>query len=174
MKGGGVSTEPLVLSVVVFASMLRARWSLALVAFGVVLAWPAHAQPQTDTTLTWRSYSKTGTVQVQLYPGPPDDDEEQTIVLRELAENQGPSTVEDVQYLADLVGRRLGIDPTQAYWVFHWGGFSFEGADSDADKVLFLRATFNRTQSGNLGSPYWNVISETDVRELTDRRWREP
>ena len=140
---------------------------------GLLLLRPAAAQPQTDTTLTWRSYSRTGTVQVQVYPGPPDDEEEHTIVLRELAENKGPSTVEDLQYLADLVGRHLGVDPTRAYWVLHWGGFSFQGATPDADKALFLRATFNRTQSGNLSSPYWNVISETDVRELTDRRWQE-
>jgi len=140
---------------------------------GLLLLRPAAAQPQTDTTLTWRSYSRTGTVQVQVYPGPPDDEEEHTIVLRELAENKGPSTVEDLQYLADLVGRHLGVDPTRAYWVLHWGGFSFQGATPDADKALFLRATFNRTQSGNLSSPYWSVISETDVRELTDRRWQE-
>lgn len=139
----------------------------------VLLIQTAVAQPETDTTITWRSYSRTGTVLVQVYPGPPDDEEEHTIVLRELAENRGPSTVEDLQYLADLVGRRLSVNPVQAYWVLHWGGFSFEGADPDADKALFLRATFNRTQSGNLSSPYWNVISETDVRELTDRRWRE-
>lgn len=146
---------------------------LVLGGLGLLLLRPAAAQPQTDTTLTWRSYSRTGTVQVQVYPGPPDDEEEHTIVLRELAENKGPSTVEDLQYLADLVGRHLGVDPTQAYWVLHWGGFSFQGATPDADKALFLRATFNRTQSGNLSSPYWNVISETDVRELTDRRWQE-
>lgn len=144
-----------------------------LVPFAFLLPLSVLAQPQTDTTLTWRSYSRTGTTQVQVYPGPPDDEETHTIVLRELAENRGPSTVEDLQYLADLVGRRLGLDPTQAYWVLHWGGFSFEGADPDADKALFLRATFNRTSSGNLSSPYWNVISETDVRELTDRRWDE-
>lgn len=146
---------------------------LVLGGLGLLLLRPAAAQPQTDTTLTWRSYSRTGTVQVQVYPGPPDDEEEHTIVLRELAENKGPSTVEDLQYLADLVGRHLGVDPTRAYWVLHWGGFSFQGATPDADKALFLRATFNRTQSGNLSSPYWSVISETDVRELTDRRWQE-
>lgn len=139
----------------------------------VLIAQPARAQPQTDTTITWRSYSRTGTVQVQVYPGPPDDEEEHTIVLRELAENRGPSTIDDLQYLADLVGRQLGVNPVEAYWVLHWGGFSFEGADPNADKALFLRATFNRTQSGNMSSPYWSVISKTDVRELTDRRWRE-
>ncbi|WP_103027662.1 hypothetical protein [Salinibacter altiplanensis] len=146
---------------------------LILTVLGALVLSPAAAQPQTDTTLTWRSYSRTGTVQVQVYPGPPDEEEEHTVVLWELAENQGPSTIEDLQYLADLVGRRLGVAPTRAYWVLYWGGFSFEGADPDADKALFLRATFNRTQSNNLSSPYWSVISETDVRELTDRRWED-
>lgn len=139
-----------------------------------LLPLQAAAQPQSDTTLSWRSYSRTGTTQVQVYPAPPDDDDRShTVVLREIADNRGPSTVDDLQYLADLVGRRLGLDPTTAYWIIHWGGFSYEGADPDADRELFLRATFNRTSSGNLSSPYWNVVSEDDVRELTDRRWRE-
>jgi hypothetical protein len=153
--------------------MLRFARLLVLLLLGLALALPVEAQPRTDTTVTWRSYSRTGTAQVQVYPGPPDDEETHTLVVKELAENQGPSTLNDFQYLADLVGRRVGIDPTQAYWVLYWGGFSFEGADPDAEKSLFLRATFNRTESGNLSSPYWNVISETDLRELTDRRWRE-
>lgn len=153
--------------------MTRPLRLLGFVALGILFALPAHGQSLTDTTVTWRSYSRTGTAQVQVYPGPPDEEEGHTLVVKEMAENQGPSTVEDFQYLADLVGRQLGIDPTQAYWVLHWGGFSFEGADPEADKAVFLRATFNRTQSGNLSSPYWNVISKTDVRELTDRRWQE-
>ncbi len=130
------------------------------------------AQPQADTTVTWRSYSTTGTTRVQVYPGPPDEEETHTVVLRELAENRGPTVVEDLSYVADLVGRRLGIDPTTAYWVAYWGGFSFEGADPDADKTLFLRATFSRTSSGTLGSPRWTVITEEDVRAITDRQWR--
>ncbi|PQJ35301.1 hypothetical protein BSZ35_12435 [Salinibacter sp. 10B] len=144
-----------------------------LLLLGCCLPIAASTQPLTDTTITWRSYSHTGTADVGVYPGPPDEEETHTIVLRELAENRGPSTVEDVQYVADLVGRRFGIDPTTAYWVIHWGGFSFKGADPDAEKALFLRATFNRTESGTLSSPYWSVITETDVRELTDRRWAQ-
>jgi len=139
----------------------------------VCVAGSAAAQPQIDTTITWRSYSRTGTAAVQVYPGPPDEEETHTVVVKELAENRGPSTIEDFQYLADLIGRRLGVNPTEAYWVLHWGGFSFEGADPDADKAVFLRATFNRTKSGTLSSPYWNVVSEPDVRTLTDRRWNE-
>ena len=139
----------------------------------VCVVGSAAAQPRIDTTITWRSYSRTGTAAVQVYPGPPDEEETHTVVVKELAENRGPSTIEDFQYLADLIGRRLGVNPTEAYWVLHWGGFSFEGADPDADKAVFLRATFNRTKSGTLSSPYWNVVSEPDVRTLTDRRWNE-
>lgn len=152
--------------------MPRSTRLFVLAVLGCSLLSPVSAQPQADTTVTWRSYSHTGTAQVQVYPGPPDEEETHTIVVKELAQNRGPSTIEDFQYLADLVGRRLRIDPTKAYWILHWGGFSFEGADPNADKALFLRATFNRTKSGNLSSPYWNVVSETDVRELTDRRWK--
>lgn len=146
---------------------------LLVVTLGFLLAPTATAQPQTDTTVTWRSYSRTGTAQVQVYPGPPDDEETHTIVIKELARNRGPSTVEDFQYLADLIGRQLGVNPTTAYWVLHWGSFSFEGTDANTDKALFLRATFNRTESGNLSSPYWDVISATDVRTLTDRQWQK-
>lgn len=153
--------------------MTHRRRTCLLLLLALGLTPSVFAQAEIDTTVTWRSYSHTGITDVDVYPGPPDEDEEHTIVVRELAENRGPTTVEDLQYLADLVGRRLGIDPTKAYWVIHWGGFSFKGADPNADKALFLRATFNRTKSGTLSSPYWNVLSETDVRELTDRRWRE-
>ena len=33
-------------------------------------AWmmPVHAQPLTDTTLTWQSYARTGTAAVAVYP----------------------------------------------------------------------------------------------------------
>jgi hypothetical protein len=144
---------------------------LVLLGLAVCLPPAAAAQPTADTTVTWRSYSRTGTTEVQVYPGPPDEEETHTIVLRELARNRGPSTVEELSYLADLVGRHLGVNPAQAYWVVHWGGFSFEGGDPDADKALYLEATFNRTADGDLGSPHWDVISETELRELTDRRW---
>lgn len=153
--------------------MTLVRRALILILVGGLPALAAVAQPRLDTTVTWRSYSRTGTAQVEVYPGPPDEEETHTLVVKELARNRGPSVVTDFSYLADLVGRQVGLDPAAAYWVIHWGGFSFEGADPEADKVLFLEATFNRSDDGDLGSPHWDVISETEVRELTDRRWRE-
>ena len=148
------------------------RGSILILA-GLLAVQGTWAQPRTDTTITWRSYSRTGTAQVAVYPGPPDEEETHTIVVKELARNRGPTVVNDFPYLADLVGRQVGLDPAAAYWVVHWGGFSFEGADPEADKALYLEATFNRSDDGDLGSPRWDVISETELRELTDRRWRK-
>jgi len=133
----------------------------------------AAAQPLADSVVVWRGYSRTGTTHVRIYPSPPDEETRvHTVVLRELAANEGPSTVADIRYLADLVGRQFGVDPAHAYWIVHWGAFSYDGAAPDADKELFLRVTFRRTQSGRLSSPYWRVVTRDDVRALTDRRWR--
>lgn len=137
------------------------------------VAWPLAAQPLADTTITWRGYARTAQAQVALYPGPPDDETRPyTLVVREVAANRGPSTLDDVRYLADHIGRHFRVNPVQATWIFHWGAFSYAGADPDADKELFLRATFRRTSTGRLGTPYWKVITRDVVRELTDRRFQ--
>lgn len=136
-------------------------------------ALPLSAQPLVDTLFTWRGYARTAQCHVQVYPAPPDEDtRSRTIVVRELASNRGPSTLHDVRYLAERLGRQFGLDPAEAYWVFHWGAFSYEGAAPDDDKELFLRATFRRTSTGRIGTPYWKVIDRDAVRELTDRRFR--
>ena len=134
----------------------------------------AHAQPLADSLFSWRGYSQVAETHVSIYPSPPDEERRvHTVVLKELASNDGPSTVDDIRYLADLVGRQFGIDPAHAYWIVHWGGFSYDAETSDTDKDLFLRVTFRRTDSGRLSSPYWRVIHQNDVRELTDRRWQD-
>lgn len=140
---------------------------------GLSTTMPLTAQPVTDTLFTWRGYARVGQCRVAIYPTPPDEERKRTIVLRELASNQGPSTVDDVRYLAEAVGRHFQLDPTDAYWIFHWGSFSYAGAEAD-DKELFLRATFHRTSTGRLSSPYWRIIRRDEVLELTDRRFREP
>ena len=142
--------------------------------FALLLALPttALAQPLADSLFSWRGYSRVSETHVSIYPSPPDDERRvHTVVLKELATNQGQSTVEDIRYLADLVGRQFGIDPAHAYWIVHWGAFSYDPGASAERKDLFLRVTFRRTQSGRLSSPYWRVIHRDDVRELTDRRW---
>ena len=147
----------------------------ALVAL-VAPALPAAAQPLADTLFAWSGYNVTSRCRVAVYPAPPPkraDDEDArttTIVVRELAENPGPSTLDDARYLVEQVGRTLGVDPASAYWVFHWGGFSY---GADRGKELFLRATFRRSDAGRLTGPSWRVLSREEVEEITDRRFRD-
>jgi len=149
------------------------RVALVCCFIGLIAASPLSAQPLTDTLITWRGYARTAQTQVHLYPGPPDaETRTRTIVVKELATNRGPSTLSDVRYLAEHIGRQFGIDPAQATWIFHWGAFSFDGADPSSDKELFLRATFHRTSTNRLSTPYWKVVDRNAVRELTDRRFR--
>lgn len=147
---------------------------VALLCFWIGLfTTPLAAQPLADTLVTWRGYARTAQARVQVFPAPPDeDDRPRTLVVQELAANRGPSTLADVRYLAEHIGRQFGIDPAEATWIFHWGGFSYAGADPDDDKELFLRATFRRTSTNRLATPYWKVIDRNAVRELTDRRFR--
>lgn len=132
----------------------------------------AHGQLVADTVFTWRSYARTGQCRVFVYATPHEEERTHTVVLRELADNRGPSTIDDAPYLVEEIGRHFGIDPAAAYWVFHWGAFSFaeEGA---SDKELFIRATLRRTKSGNLGSPYWRVVTRAEVEDYTDRQFEQ-
>jgi hypothetical protein len=152
---------------------LAGSLAILLFAVGGLFASPAaSAQPIADTLFTWRGYSQISTTHVAIYPADPQEEERpHTVVLTERAENRGLSTVDDMRFLADAIGREYGVDPAQATWVVRWGAYSFEGARGD--KEILLRATFRRTASGRLGSPYWRVITRNDLLELTDRRWRD-
>ena len=144
---------------------------LILPAFCLLPA-PAHAQLLADTTLSWQGYQSDAQCRVLIYRGLPDAERRHTVVLQELARNDGPSTLHDARFLAELVSRRFSLAPAEAFWVYHWGAFSFEGAAPDRDKELFLRATFRPNRSGSLGAPTWRVVSREDVEDLTDRHFR--
>ena len=156
--------------------MRRALRSL-LLAFLLVTAGlltrpsAVRAQLLADTLFTWQGYNRASMCRVRLYAVPPQHDRERVVLLQELAESRGPSTVSDARLLAELIGRQFGLDPARAYWVFHWGAFSFEGAAPDRSKELFLRAAFRRTTSNSLASPSWRVLSREEVEALTDRHF---
>lgn len=151
-------------------AMLRLVYAACLAAF--LLPRPGTAQSFTDSLFTWQGYGREARCQLSLYETTPGEDRPYAFIIREIAENIGPSTVTDARYLAELIGRQLDVDPAEAIWVYHWGGFSYAGAAPDSGKELFLRATFRRTSSNSLGSPYWKVITREDVEELTDRQFR--
>ena len=93
------------------------------------------------------------------------------VVIREIAENRGPPATRDARYLVDHIGRDFDFDPVTALWVFHWGSFSYAGA-GESRREIFLRATFRRSSSGDLGGPSWRLVDREDLEELTDRKFR--
>lgn len=133
---------------------------------------PAGAQLLADTVFTWRGYGRAATCQLRLYAAPPGEERTHTFVIREVAENEGPSTVSDVRHLVELIGRAFEIDPAQATWVFYWGAFSYEGAHPDRRKELFLRATFRRNKNRSLSTPLWRIVTREEVEDYTDRHFR--
>ncbi len=142
------------------------------IAFFCCLALPeAYAQPVADTLFTWQGYGRSSTCQVRIFAVPTNDDRPHTIVIREVAENKGHSTLEDAAFLVEQVGRQFGIDPTEATFIFHWGSFSYEDARPNRRKQLFMRATFRRTKTQRLGSPSWRVLTRAEVDDYTDRQF---
>ncbi len=137
---------------------------LSLLAFGLI-AWPLAAQPA-DTLFAWQTYGRDAQARVQTFASE-DDRRPHTVVVDEMPENESLVT-DDARYFVDTLGRAVGLDPTEATFVFRLSGRSFH-ADAGDDKTLLLRATFNRTKAGNLGSPSWRVLTRDELAELTDR-----
>ena len=123
------------------------------------------AQPA-DTLLTWQTYGREGVARVQTFASN-DEDRPLTVVVDEQADSPILVT-DDVRFFVETFGRGVGVDPTEATFVFRFSGASFD-ADAGDDKVLLLRATFSRTKAGRLGSPFWRVVTRDELAELTDR-----
>ncbi|HLT46237.1 MAG TPA: hypothetical protein VK002_03340 [Rubricoccaceae bacterium] len=127
-----------------------------------------HAQPLTDTLLTWRSYSHDREARVRLYRCD-DADRPHTVVVDERAGNPGGPVTDEARYVAEVIGRAFGFDPATATFVFRFTAAGFAPGASDEGKALLLRATFRRGTSGALNAPSWRVLSRDALAELTDR-----
>ncbi len=152
--------------------MHRIGLILSLLAAIIACLNPSSAQVRADTLFTWQGYARAGQCHIRIFEPAPDLDRHSVVVIRELADNAGPSTVNDIAYLVEEVSRGFGLPPDSAFWIVHWGGFSFPGATETSGKELFLRATFKRSEQGRLGSPQWRLIGRNDVVEYTDRAFR--
>ena len=144
---------------------------LAALAF-VFAATPALAQsgPLHDRAITWRTYAATREARVRVFASA-DERRPTTVVVDDRAANGAPIT-DDAAFVADLVGREMGFDPTTATYVFRFTPAAFTDAAGDDGKTLLLRATFARLDSGNLGSPQWRVLMPDALDDLTDRAFR--
>ena len=118
--------------------------------------------------LTWRSYDGgTRSATATLYDNMSRHDSDErpyTVVLVQGEGNRAPIT-EDAKYLAEIIGRDLGVSPVRLAFVYR---FTTEGAD----RPLSVRATFRLSSSGNLVSPSWRVLSAEEVEDYTDRQLR--
>ena len=158
----------------VHAAMPRPA-ALALLGFAfhvVVLALatgPAAAQGAAlhDRQLAWRTYSAPRQARVRVFAST-DERRPATVVVDDRADNGGPIT-DEAGFVADLAGREMGFDPTEATFVFRFTPAAFAEGAGDDGKTLLLRATFTRGTSGALGSAQWRVITADALDELTDR-----
>ena len=130
----------------------------------------AHCQLLADTVFTWQGYSRPGICGLLLYKNSEESSKAYTVVLIELGENEGPATTTEIGYLAEHIGRRYNFDPTRAYWIIHWGSFSYRETRK-SKKELFIRVTFNRTSTNRIGAPQWRIIRKQDVEKYTDRQY---
>ena len=128
----------------------------------------ATVQEWQDKPLTWRSYgggTLSATATIYGNTSRHDSDERSyTVVLVQGEGNRAPIT-EDAKYLAEIIGRDLGVSPTRLAFLFR---FAVEGTD----RPLTIRATFRLSSSGNLVSPSWRVLSAEEVEDYTDRQLR--
>ena len=129
----------------------------------------AHGQLLADTLFSWRGYTQPGICGVTLYMNK-DAAKKYTVILTELGENTGPATTSEIGYLAEHIGRTYNVDPTEAYWVVHWGHFSYNEARK-SKKELFIRATFSRTSTQRIGAPQWKMINKEEIEKYTDRQF---
>ena len=143
-----------------------------MLAMGLVSLNTVQSQPLTDTLFYWQDYGRPSFCRIQIFPAPADDDQTHAIVIQELVENQGAVAVMDAQLLVELIGRNYEIAPEEAYWIFHWGWFSFADAMTSKRKELFLRATFRRSSRRALGTPSWRIATREEVEYYTDRLFR--
>lgn len=137
-----------------------------------LLAPAAAAQggPLHDEEVTWRTYAAERSARVRVYAAP-DERRPVTAVVDDVAANGGAVTGE-AAFVADLVGRTFGFDPTEATFVFRYTPASFVEGAPDGGKTLLLRATFRRSSSGTLGAPSWRVVTPDAMDDLTDRAFR--
>ena len=132
---------------------------------------PAYPQLLADTLFMWQGYTSQSVCGLRVFHNPADTVRRHTIVLKELAQNRGRSTVDDLHYIAEQIGRTYNIDPARSVWIINWGPFSYN-ADQKKGKMLFIRATFRRTSTGRLGSPQWKIVTKEQVERYTDRQFR--
>ncbi len=151
------------------------RYPLLLLA-AALTATPTPAQTAlsagaaVDTILAWGSYGATSRARVRLYASD-DERRPRTVIVDDVASNAG-LVIDEVRFFAETVGRNLGFDPADATFVFRYTAAAFIAGAGEGGRRLLLRATFRRSDSGELQPPAWRVITPDALEDLTSRQLR--
>ena len=145
---------------------------LLVVSFLFALA-PASAQMAQptfdDEPFTWQEYGRVATCDLDVRRNLSDDEDRPHVaLLTERSDNEGPSVVDDLRYLAEQIGRTHDLDPAQVTWIVRWGADAYEGAEGG--KEVVLQARFRRTKSGNLSTPSWKVLNREQADDALSGR----
>jgi hypothetical protein len=152
---------------------MRLVLALLLLASLLFLLAPASAQLAQptlgDAPFTWQEYGRTATCDLALHRDLADDEDRPHVaVLTERADNEGPSVVDDLRYVAEQIGRAHDLDPASVTWIVRWGAGAYEGAEGG--KEIVLQASFRRTKTGNLSTPSWRVLSREQADDVLSGR----
>ena len=144
--------------------------------FALLLAPVASAQSglsdgaAVDTVLQWGTYGATSRARLRVYESD-DERRPRTVVVDDVPSNAG-LVIDEVRFFAETAGRGLGFDPADATFVFRYTAAAFTAGAGDDGRRLLLRATFRRSDSGELQPPAWRVITSDALAELTSRQLR--
>ncbi len=152
---------------------MRLVLALILIVSLLFLLAPASAQLAQSTfeddLFTWQEYGRTATCDLAIHRDLADDEDRPHVaVLTERADNEGPSVVDDLRYVAEQVGRMHDLDPAGVTWIVRWGATAYRGAEGG--KEIVLQARFRRTKSGSLSTPSWKVLSHEQADDLMNGR----
>lgn len=152
---------------------MRSVLALLLIASVLFLVAPAQAQMAQptfdDAPFTWQEYGRSAQCDLALHRDLADDQDRPHIaVLTERADNEGPSVVDDLRYVAEQIGRAHDLDPAHVTWIVRWGADAYQGAQGG--KEIVLQARFRRTKTGNLSTPSWRVLSREQADDAMSGR----
>ncbi len=152
---------------------MRLVLTLLLLVSLLFLLAPASAQLAQptfdDAPFTWQEYGRAAQCDLSIHRDlSGDEDRPHVAVLTERADNEGPSVVDDLRYVAEQVGRMHDLDPAGVTWIVRWGAAAYEGAEGG--KEIVLQARFRRTKSGNLSTPSWKVLNHEQADDLMSGR----
>lgn len=131
------------------------------------------AQVLTEQVIEWNSDGyQTSKCHVTLYKADEIETRGKThiVVLRELAENTGRTTLDDAKYLAEYVTARFSLELEQVLFIHYVGAFSF--GDGKGRKAILMATSFKKQENGRLTSPSWRLSSFEDLANYTDRQFK--